>query len=263
MAYETPQGWAKTDFWADYVAQNSDKLTDEQRFLAALTGSIPDQGFANQMQSAWDNYMRGAGHLYSGNAPARLTDQHFRQLENASVFRPMFGRDRQDADSTRNQIMSSYTRGLQRRLRDDFSKNKKSMLDQGAANIRAANQMELDDAFSSIDADANRRGLLKSGKRLSARANASAQNANQTGQAIGNFERQLEDTQRQLNDDALAGEFQNMLQTADMNELASGQFYNRLRRKYGNLESSIQNTAALGQGLGAAGGLAYAHLTRD
>lgn len=244
--YTKPQGWVESPFWETYAANFAGDGSENQ-LIAALTHSAP--------QSFLDSYKTPFG--YESDAFKRSDG-----YGSGIAFQDAYVRGNSAADASqrvkrvedREGVMSRYSQMLQKKLREDYQKNQKSYLDRGKANLREQSQMALDDDFSTIDENANSRGLLYSGKRQTARSGAAAQRANELGSATTGYEQQLADTGRQLNSSDISSDINSLLQQQDLNSIASGAFYNKLQNDLLGSQSMVQGLGSLGSGVGSFAG---------
>ena len=234
--YTKPQGWVESPFWETYAANFANDGSENQ-LIAALTHSAP--------QDWVDSYKRPIGN----DTDAFYNDAMTHGAENSGA-----ALRRREKVNDSSGLMNNYSQTLQKRLREDFKKNQKSYLDRGKANLREQSQMALDDDFSTIDENANSRGLLYSGKRQSARANAAAQRSDEAGKATSALEQQLLDTGRQLNSADFSSDINSLLQQQDLNSIASGAFYNKLQSDLLGSESLVKGLGSLGGGVGSFAG---------
>jgi hypothetical protein len=241
--YTKPEGWVDSPFWETYAANFANDGSEDQ-LAAALSHAVPEEwlkGYKTPWDFESDTFRRDAGYG-SGTA-----------FEDARRK----GKNPNDAAATvkriedPNAIMSSYSQALQKRLKDDFSKNQGSYLDRGKASLRDQSQQALESDFGTIDENANARGLLYSGKRQSAKAAAAAQKASDLGAATTQFEQGLADTGRAVNNADYASDINSLLQQQDLNSIASGAFYNKLQNDLVGTEGMVQGLGSLGQGGGS------------
>lgn len=226
--YTKPEGWVESPFWEAY-AQSFSEDGSEQQIAAALSQSAPEE---------WLNK------FFADNRLDKMSESWRNQ--NAKNYIPNPASRPVSRFKDKGQVLSTYSQTLQKRLADNFNKNQKSYADRGKANLRDQSQQVLEDEQRAIDENMNARGLLRSGKRSSARASAAAQKAGELGAATTQFEQDLADTGRSINNASFASDINSLLQQQDLNSIASGAFYNKL-------ENDIGNTAGMIQGLGAAG----------
>ena len=232
--YGPQAGYTPSDYWSLYAASFAQDGSDDQ-LIAAMTKSVPD---------AW---LKANGFDNADTLPDLTKNQMFAP----GKFRPT---EQSALDRSESDYMDMYSRNLQSRLRNDFKKNRKGMEDQGIANLRDQYQDALGEDIGAVDADASARGLLYSGVRTGNRARAAAQRANELGAAAGDYSRQLSDTERRLNSDVFASEMDSAFKQADMNDIVSGNFYNKLQRDLGATQGQAQAAMSLGDGLGSFSG---------
>lgn len=145
---------------------------------------------------------------------------------------------------------TSYLKALQKRMAEDFRGNKKGLVDQGVANLRAQGGEAIGSAFRDVDADASARGLLYSNKRLANRGRAAADIASQVGQSAGEFEQSVEDKQRDLDNDVISTELSGAFEDAQLKGLTGDQYAKNLSN---TLRSRMEKQAARTQMLNGAG----------
>lgn len=224
-------GYTPSDYWSMYASSFAQDGSDDQ-LIAAMTKSVPE---------AW---LKANGFTDADTLP---------DLEKNQLFKPGSGYRGVSADGLNrdsSHYMDMYSRGLQTRLRNDFKNSKKGIENQGVANLRDQSQDALSQDLKGIDADANSRGLLFSGKREAARGAAAAARSNELGQVAGDFSRGLSDTERQLNSDVFSSEMDSAFKQADLNDIMSGNFYNKMQRDLGTTKNQAQAAIGLGDGLG-------------
>lgn len=243
--YTAPPGYVPSDYWSMYANSFAQDGSDEQ-LIAAMTHSVPQEwlkknGFVDPDTMPDPDLI--SGKLFSSDSGYRSTSQS-------------------DLDRGEDYFMGQYGKALTSRLRNDFKKNKAGMEAQGIANLRDQSQDALQDDFKGIDADANARGLLYSGKRQAARGAAAGARANELGQLATDFSQGLSDTERQLNSDVFGSEIQTAANQADINDILTGSFYNKLQRNLGQFEGQANSAASLGQGLGSISGALASRLQK-
>lgn len=232
--YGPQAGYAASDYWSLYASQFAQDGSDDQ-LIAAMTKSVPE---------AW---LKANGFADPDTLPDLTKNQ---------LFAPGKARPSQPGglDRDENYYLDMYSRGLQTRLRNDFKNSKKGIENQGVANLRDQSQDALSQDLKGIDADANSRGLLFSGKREAARGAAAAARSNELGQVVGDFSRGLSDTERRLNSDVFSSEMDSAFKQADLNDIMSGSFYNKMQRDLGATQGQAQAAMSLGDGLGSFSG---------
>lgn len=210
----------------------------EDQLIAALTKSVPE---------AW---LKANGFKDADTMPDP-------DATSGRIFRPESGyrpTSQQDLDRGADYYMDQFSRSLQKRLRNDFKKNRSGMEQQGVANLRGQAEDVLKNDLKGIDAEANSRGLLFSGKTDLARRNAAATRANELGQSTTGFVQGLGDMDRQINSDVFGSEIDKSFRQADLNDIMTGQFYKRLQRDVDATQGQAQAAQNLGQGLGSFAG---------
>lgn len=238
-AYSPQQGWKNTGYWqvyADLFAQPG----SEDQLLAALTKSAPEQWLKERAIGDDDNFTDTA---YWGTPGPKPQNKHLYE-----------GGDLSRLDHTPkgdDYYLDQYGKLLTNRLRNDFKKNRFGMEQQGVANLRDQSEDALKDQFRDIDEQANARGLLHSGIRQGTRARAAAQNAGEFRNSATDYLQSVADTERNLNSDVFSSEMNSALKTADMNELLSGAFYNRLQRNIDKTKGQAQAAQNIGSGIGS------------
>lgn len=244
-AYSAPTGYTPSNYWSMYASSFAQDGSEDQ-LIAALTKSVPD---------AW---LKANGFVDADTMadPALNNGQLFR-AENG--YRPT---SQGDLDRTTDYYLENYTKGLQSRLRNQFKNERKGMEAQGSANLRANAEDALRNDFKGIDADANARGLLFSGKRKAAQSAGAAQRAGELGQATTDYLQSLGDMERNLNSDVFKSEIDSSVRQADLNDLQSGAFYNKLRRSAGDSAAQAQAAQNFGSGLGSISGALSSRLRR-
>lgn len=232
--YGPQAGYTPSDYWSLYASQFAQDGSDDQ-LIAAMTKSVPEQ------------WLKANGFADADTLPDLTKNQ---------LFAPGKARPSQPGglDRDENYYMDMYSRGLQSRLRNDFKKNRKVMEDQGIANLRDQYEDVLGEDIGAVDADASARGLLYSGVRTGNRARAAAARSNELGAAAGDYSRQLSDTERKLNSDVFSSEMDSAFKQADLNDIVSGNFYNKLNRDIGNTQGQAQAAMSLGDGIGSLSG---------
>lgn len=236
-------GYTPSDYWSMYASSFAQDGSDDQ-LIAAMTKSVPE---------AW---LKANGFTDADTLP---------DLEKNQLFKPGSGYRGVSADGLNrdsSHYMDMYSRGLQTRLRNDFKNSKKGIENQGVANLRDQSQDALSQDLKGIDADANSRGLLFSGKREAARGAAAAARSNELGQVAGDYSRQLSDTERQLNSDVFLSEMDTAFKQADMNDILSGNFYNKMKNNSDMFAMEAQAANSLGKRLGNASGALKARLDK-
>lgn len=241
--YAPQAGYTPSDYWSLYAAQFAQDGSDDQ-LIAAMTKSVPD---------AWLKASGFADPDTMGNVDP-----------NKNIFRnlPREWEGTPALDRGEDYYMNLYSRGLQSRLRNDFKNSKKGIENQGVANLRDQSQDALSQDLKGIDADANSRGILYSGKRQAARGAAAAARADELDQVVGDYSRQLSDTERQLNSDVFSSEMDSAFKQADLNDITSGNFYNKLQRDVGTTQNQAQAAIGLGDGLGSLSGALAGRMKR-
>jgi hypothetical protein len=147
---------------------------------------------------------------------------------------------------------TTYLKALQKRVADDFRGNKKWLVDQGVANLRSQGQGAIDEAFKNVDADANARGILHSGKRKANRGRAAADIAGRVGQSAGEFEQSVEDQQRDLDNDVISTELSGAFEDAQLKGMTGDDYAKNLSS---TLRKRMEKQSAMSQGLNGLGKL--------
>lgn len=241
-AYGAPAGYTSSNYWSLYANSFAEDGSDDQ-LIAALTKSVPD---------AW---LKAKGFT----DPDTLSEESLRNGTFQSGYRQPTA---EGLDRGSDYYLDSYTKGLQSRLRNQFKNERKGMEAQGSANLRAGAEDALRNDFKGIDADANARGLLFSGKRQAAQSAAAAQRAVELGQATTDYLQSLGDMERNLNSDVFKSEIDSSVRQADINDLKTGAFYNKLRRSAGDSAAQAQAAQNFGSGLGSISGALSSRLRR-
>lgn len=241
--HQAAPGYTPSDYWSLYASTFAEEGSEDQ-LIAALTRSVPQE------------WLKKNGFT----DPDTLPD-----LTNSDMFAPgkYRGGRQEDLDRGTDYYLESYTKGLQSRLRNDFKNQRKGMEAQGSANLRAGAEDALGDEFKSIDAGANSRGLLYSGKRDSARASAASQKASELGQSTTDYLQSIGDMERNLNSDVFNSELSTSVRQADLNDIMSGSLYNRMKNNFENSKLEAQAAQNLGQGIGSFAGNYKARLNEQ
>lgn len=243
--HQAPAGYTPSSYWSMYASSFAQDGSEDQ-LIAALTKSVPD---------AW---LKANGFA----DPDTMPDP---DSTSGKLFRPESGyrpTSQEDLDRGTDYYLESYTKGLQSRLRNDFKNQRKGMEAQGSANLRSTAEDALGDEFKSIDAGANSRGLLYSGKRDAARASAASQKAGELGQATTDYLQSISDMGRNLNSDIFASELETSARQADINDLVSGSFARKLSNNIDSSRAQAQAAQSLGSGIGDIGGALAGRLRR-
>lgn len=234
-SHVAPSGYANSGFWSVYANAFAEDGSDDQ-LIAALTKSVPLEWLKARGIDENDNVADR-----DWNDPA----QNFYK----GIKKPVDW-NRSNFDKTPDHFLDSYTKGLQSRLRNQFKSERKGMEAQGSANLRSIAEDGLGDEFKSIDAGANARGLLYSGKRDAARASVASQKAGQLGQATTDYLQSIGDMERGLNSDVFASELETSARQADLNDLVSGAFTRKLNNNIDTSRAQAQAAQQFGSGIG-------------
>lgn len=256
-SYETPQGYKPSKWWSFYAGAAAQDGSEDQ-LIAALTQSVPEQWLKERGIKDDDSL---PGYNYIPGMNEQVPEGQKRLLEGTRWGSSDLPSDY--LDRSQDYYLNQYTRGLQNRLRDQFKREKKGMEEQGTANLRDQAQGALTNDFKSIDADANARGLLFSGQREAARGAAASQRAGELGQATTDYAQSLGDMERGINSDVFKSEMDSSLRQADMNDLMSGAFYNRMRRTSRDQAAQAQAAQSFGSGFGSLSGALAGRLRKN
>lgn len=229
--YQSPAGWKSSGYWSVYADQFAQDGSEDQ-VIAALTRSVPEQWLRD----------RGIGDDQAwADAPNKTTMSDIIMAQGIKKAN----------EKPEDYYLGNYAKSLQKRLRDNFQKNKPNLENQGVANLRAETEDALQSDFKNVDANANARGLLYSGKRDAGRAAAANQRATELGKSVNDFTQGLADTERNLNSDVITSDIGSALQTADINDIMSNAFYNKLERGIQSDRQQAAAAGALGGGVGS------------
>lgn len=234
-SHSAPAGYVPSDYWSMYASSFAEDGSEDQ-LIAALTKSVPD---------AW---LKKNGFADADTLPDLSKIQ---MLTKEAGYR---GATQEGLDRGSDYYMDQFSRSLQKRLRNDFKKNRSGMEQQGVANLRGQAEDVLKNDLKGIDAEANSRGLLFSGKTDLAERNAAATRANELGQSTTGFVQGLGDMDRQINSDVFGSEIDKSFRQADLNDIMTGQFYKRLQRDVDATKGQALAAQNLGEGLGSFAG---------
>lgn len=229
--YQTPAGWKSSGYWSVYADQFAQDGSEDQ-VIAALTRAVPEQWLRD----------RGIG-----------DDQAWSDAPNKTEMRDIIMAQgiKKANEKSEDHYLGNYAKSLQKKLRDNFSKNRTSLERQGVANLRDQSEDALMSDFKNVDASANARGLLYSGKRDAARGAVAAQRSGELGQSINDFTEGLSDTERNLNSDVITSDITSALQSADINDIMSNAFYKKLEKGVQADQQQAQMAGSLGSGAGS------------
>lgn len=237
-SHVAPSGYVNSGFWSLYANAFAEDGSEDQ-LIAALTKSVPEQWLRERGIDTNDNVINRDWH------DPKMSLKHPTLTTKKNV-----NWDRSTFDRTPDQFLDSYTKGLQTKLRNQFKSERKRMEAQGSANLRSMAEDRLGDEFKSIDAEANSRGLLYSGKRDSARASAASQKAGELGQATTDYLQSIGDMERGLNSDVFASELETSARQADINDLISGAFAKKLSNNIDTSRAQAKAAQNFGSGIG-------------